>query len=56
MKLCRYIEKEKKMIRYITDDLEISFDDSDKEDSYKEDEKIIVLTMISFLGTDQFMY
>ena len=24
---CKYIEKEKRVIRYITDDLEISFDD-----------------------------
>ena len=27
----KYIEKEKKLIRYVTDDLEISFDDSDEE-------------------------
>ena len=30
---CKYIVKEKKMIRYITDDLETFSDDSDKENS-----------------------
>ena len=33
----KYIVKEKKMIRYITDDLEISSDDPDNEHSDKED-------------------
>ena len=33
----KYIIKEKKVIRYITHDLEISSDDSDKKDSDKED-------------------
>ena len=28
---CKYIVKEKKLIRYISDDLEISSDDSDKD-------------------------
>ena len=27
LRKCKYIEKEKRVIRYITDDLEISFDD-----------------------------
>ena len=39
----KYIEKEKTMIRYITDELEITFDDSDKEDQK------IILTVMSFL-------
>ena len=30
LKECIYIEKEKRATRYITDDLESSFDDSDK--------------------------
>ena len=34
---CRYIDKEKKVIRYITDDLEISYDDSHKKKYDKED-------------------
>ena len=34
---CKYIFKEKKLIRYITDDIEISSDDSDEENSNKED-------------------
>ena len=29
--------KQKKVLRYITGDLETSYDDSDKEDSNKED-------------------
>ena len=37
---CKCIGKEKKVIRYITDDLEISSDDSEKEDS-----KISILAM-----------
>ena len=31
LKECKYTEKEKKMLRCITDDLEISSDDSDEE-------------------------
>ena len=31
LKECKYTKREKKMIRYITYDLKISFDDSDKE-------------------------
>ena len=31
LKECKYIEKEKMVIRYITNDLKISFDDSDRE-------------------------
>ena len=42
-KRMKYIEKEKTMIRYITDELEITFDDSDKEDQK------IILTVMSFL-------
>ena len=33
---CRYIDKEKKVIRYITDDLEISSDDSHKKNMIKK--------------------
>ena len=36
LKECEYNEKEKKVIRYITDDLEISSDDFDKGNSDKE--------------------
>ena len=33
---CRYIDKEKKVIRYITDDLEISSNDSHKKNMIKK--------------------
>ena len=33
---CKYVVKEKKILDYITDNIEISFDDSDKEDSNEE--------------------
>ena len=33
----KYIAKEKKMPKYITDDIEISSDDSDKEGSDQQD-------------------
>ena len=33
---CKYFVKEKKMSEYITDDIEISFDDSGREDSDEE--------------------
>ena len=33
---CKYVVKEKKMPEYITDDIEISSDDSDIEDSDEE--------------------
>ena len=32
MKKCKYTEKEDKVIRYISGNLDISFDNSDKED------------------------
>ena len=35
---CKYIETEKKMIRYITEKIEISDDDSGKEDSEQNSE------------------
>ena len=50
LKECKYIEKEKKIIRYIIDDLEISSDYSDKKNSDKEDQKRIILMMIFFLS------
>ena len=34
---CKYIGEEKKIIRYITDNLEISSEDSDKDNSDEED-------------------
>ena len=37
LEVCKYISKVKKMIRYITDDLEISSDDFDKENSDEDD-------------------
>ena len=33
---CKYVVKEKATSKFITDVMEISFDDSDKEDSNKE--------------------
>ena len=30
---CKYVDKEQKMCKFIADDIEISCDDSDKEDS-----------------------
>ena len=33
---CKYVIKEKKMADYITDNIEISSDDSDREDSHEE--------------------
>ena len=33
---CKYVVKEKKMSKFITDDIEISFDDSDRENSNEE--------------------
>ena len=33
---CKYVVKEKKMPEYITDDIEISSDDSDREHSNEE--------------------
>ena len=33
---CKYIVKEKKMPEYVTNDIEISFDDYDREDSDEE--------------------
>ena len=33
---CKYVVKEKKMLEYITDDIEISPDDSDRESSDEE--------------------
>ena len=33
---CKYVAKEKKMPEYITDDIEISSDKSDREDSNEE--------------------
>ena len=50
LKECKYIEKEKKIIRYIIDDLEISSDYSEKKNSDKEDQKRIILMMIFFLS------
>ena len=32
LKECKYMEKEKRMIRYITDDFKFSSDDSDESD------------------------
>ena len=49
MQKCKYIEKEKKVIRYVTDDLEFYSDDSDKGDFDKETLKGITLTTMSFL-------
>ena len=49
MKEYKYIEKEKKVIRYVTDDLKISSNDSDKGGSDKKVLKIIILAMMSFL-------
>ena len=39
---CKYVTKEEKMPKYITEDIEISSDESDKEDSDEEnfDEQI----------------
>ena len=50
LKECKYIEREKKIIRYIIDDLEISSDYSEKKNSDKEDQKRIILMMIFFLS------
>ena len=36
LKECKYVVKEKKMLEYITDEIEISSDDSDAENSNKE--------------------
>ena len=36
LKECKHVVKEKKMSEYITDELEISFADSDREDSDEE--------------------
>ena len=51
LKECKYIEKKKKkiVITYITDDLEIYSNDSDKENSDEKDLKRMILTMLSFL-------
>ena len=51
LKKCKWIKKSKKIkiIRYIIDDLKSSSDDFDKVNSHKEDTKIIILTMMSFL-------
>ena len=33
---CKYVTKEKKMLKYITEDIEIFFDETDKEDCDEE--------------------
>ena len=33
---CKYFLKERKVCKFITDNIEISFDDSDKEDTDEE--------------------
>ena len=38
---CKYIVKEKKILEYITDNVEIS-SDSDRKDSDKENSKILI--------------
>ena len=38
VKECKYVVKEKKMPEYITDNIEISSDDSDREDSNEDEE------------------
>ena len=43
------------MITYITDDVEIYSNDSDKENSDEKDLKRMILTMLSFLG-ELFIY
>lgn len=47
LRKCKY--NEKKVIRYVTDDLKISSNDSDKGGSDKKVLKIIILAMMSFL-------
>ena len=37
LEYCKYIRKERKITRYIADNLEISSDDSDKENSDEKD-------------------
>ena len=36
LKDCKYVVKENKVVEYITDDIEISTDDSDREGSNEE--------------------
>ena len=43
------LKRKERVIRYITDDLEISSDGSDKENFDKENQKIIFLPMMSHL-------
>ena len=42
LKECKYIQKENKVIRYVIDDLESSFDDSDEEQIKAKYEKVFL--------------